>query len=80
MLYPLDLHFLGLERAIGVYVVETDDGLALHDCGPATTLPRLEEACASSTSSSPTSATCCSRTSTSTTRARPGRSCGGIRS
>ena len=43
MLYPLDLHFLGLERAIGVYVVETDDGLALHDCGPATTLPRLEE-------------------------------------
>jgi glyoxylase-like metal-dependent hydrolase (beta-lactamase superfamily II) len=43
MLYPLDLHFLGLERAIGVYLVETDDGLALHDCGPATTLPRLEE-------------------------------------
>jgi glyoxylase-like metal-dependent hydrolase (beta-lactamase superfamily II) len=43
MLYPLDLQFLGLERAIGVYVVETDDGPALHDCGPATTLPRLEE-------------------------------------
>ena len=49
--YPLDLHFLGLERAIGVYVVETDDGLALHDCGPATTLPRLEECLRSSTSS-----------------------------
>jgi glyoxylase-like metal-dependent hydrolase (beta-lactamase superfamily II) len=43
VLYPLDLHFLGLERAIGVYVVETDDGPALHDCGPATTLARLEE-------------------------------------
>ena len=43
MLYPLDLHFLGLEKAIGVYLVDTDDGLALHDCGPATTLPRLEE-------------------------------------
>src|SRR5262245_46759807 len=43
MLELLDLHFLGLERAIGVYVVETDDGPALHDCGPATTLPRLEE-------------------------------------
>jgi glyoxylase-like metal-dependent hydrolase (beta-lactamase superfamily II) len=44
MLYTLDLHFLGLEKAIGAYLVETDDGLALHDCGPATTLDRLEEA------------------------------------
>jgi glyoxylase-like metal-dependent hydrolase (beta-lactamase superfamily II) len=44
MLYPLDLQFLGLEKAIAAYLVETDDGLALHDCGPATTLPRLEEA------------------------------------
>jgi glyoxylase-like metal-dependent hydrolase (beta-lactamase superfamily II) len=43
VLYPFDLRFLGLERAIGVYLVETDDGLALHDCGPASTLPRLEE-------------------------------------
>jgi glyoxylase-like metal-dependent hydrolase (beta-lactamase superfamily II) len=43
MLYPLDLRFLGLERAIAAYVVETGDGPALHDCGPATTLPRLEE-------------------------------------
>ena len=34
MLYPLDLHFLGLEKAIAAYLVETDDGLALHDCGP----------------------------------------------
>ncbi len=43
MLAPFDLRFLGLERAIGVYLVETDDGPALFDCGPATTLPRLEE-------------------------------------
>src|SRR4051794_5665201 len=43
MLDLLDLHFLGLERAIGVYLVDTADGPALFDCGPATTLPRLEE-------------------------------------
>lgn len=43
MLEPIDLRFLGHERAIGVYLVETDDGPALFDCGPATTLPRLRE-------------------------------------
>ena len=37
----LDLHFGGSERAIGVYLAETNDGLALLDCGPASTLPRL---------------------------------------
>jgi glyoxylase-like metal-dependent hydrolase (beta-lactamase superfamily II) len=46
VLEPIDLEFLGLPRAIGVYVLETDEGLALHDCGPATTLPRLERALA----------------------------------
>jgi glyoxylase-like metal-dependent hydrolase (beta-lactamase superfamily II) len=40
---PVDLHFLGVERSIAAYVVETDDGLALHDCGPATTVERLRE-------------------------------------
>jgi glyoxylase-like metal-dependent hydrolase (beta-lactamase superfamily II) len=44
VLEPLDLHFRGFARAIGVYLVETDDGPALFDCGPATTLPRLKEA------------------------------------
>ena len=39
----IDLHFAGRERAIGVYVVETDDGLALFDCGPTSTLPALHE-------------------------------------
>jgi glyoxylase-like metal-dependent hydrolase (beta-lactamase superfamily II) len=43
VLEPIDLGFLGLPRAIGVYVVDTDDGPALYDCGPTTTLPRLKE-------------------------------------
>jgi glyoxylase-like metal-dependent hydrolase (beta-lactamase superfamily II) len=40
-LIPLDLRVLGQERAIAAYVVETDDGLALFDCGPATTVEQL---------------------------------------
>jgi glyoxylase-like metal-dependent hydrolase (beta-lactamase superfamily II) len=43
-LLPLDLLFLGEEREIGVYLVETTDGPALFDCGPATTLDRLHAA------------------------------------
>jgi glyoxylase-like metal-dependent hydrolase (beta-lactamase superfamily II) len=43
LLEPIDLHFLGFARAIGVYLLETRDGPALYDCGPATTLPRLKE-------------------------------------
>jgi glyoxylase-like metal-dependent hydrolase (beta-lactamase superfamily II) len=39
---PIDLHFAGRERAIGVYLVETDDGLALFDCGPTSTRAALE--------------------------------------
>jgi glyoxylase-like metal-dependent hydrolase (beta-lactamase superfamily II) len=39
----VDLHFGGRPHAIGVYVVETDDGLALFDCGPTSTLPALED-------------------------------------
>src|SRR5207244_3436946 len=42
-LSPIDLHFGGAERAIGVYLVETNDGPALFDCGPSSTLPRLKE-------------------------------------
>src|SRR5207302_452167 len=41
VLEPIDLRFLGEEGAIGCYVVETDDGPALFDCGPATTLDAL---------------------------------------
>jgi glyoxylase-like metal-dependent hydrolase (beta-lactamase superfamily II) len=39
----IDLNFHGREQAIGVYLFETPDGLALQDCGPASTLPRLVE-------------------------------------
>lgn len=38
----LDLEFAGASKAIGVYLVDTDDGPALFDCGPATTLETLE--------------------------------------
>jgi glyoxylase-like metal-dependent hydrolase (beta-lactamase superfamily II) len=39
---PIDLHHQGNERAIGVYLLETDDGPALFDCGPTVTLPALK--------------------------------------
>src|SRR5690349_8187580 len=39
---PIDLHFGDAPKAISVYVADTDDGPALLDCGPASTLPRLE--------------------------------------
>jgi glyoxylase-like metal-dependent hydrolase (beta-lactamase superfamily II) len=38
----IDLHHLGADRVIGCYLVDTDDGLALFDCGPATAIPALE--------------------------------------
>jgi glyoxylase-like metal-dependent hydrolase (beta-lactamase superfamily II) len=39
---PIDLHHLGAERVIGVYVLETEDGPALHDCGPSTGVKALK--------------------------------------
>jgi glyoxylase-like metal-dependent hydrolase (beta-lactamase superfamily II) len=39
---PIDLEFGGRKNAIGVYVVDTDDGPALFDCGPSSTLLALE--------------------------------------
>src|SRR6058998_3922869 len=41
-LEPLDLRHLGHERVIGSYLLETDDGPALQDCGPATCVPQLK--------------------------------------
>ena len=38
---PLDLRHLGHERVIGSYLLETEDGLALQDCGPTTCVPEL---------------------------------------
>ncbi len=40
----MDLLHTGDRRAIGSYLVETDDGLALHDCGPASCVPALLDA------------------------------------
>jgi len=40
---PLDLHHQGDERVIGVYLVDTEDGPALFDCGPASCLSALKE-------------------------------------
>jgi glyoxylase-like metal-dependent hydrolase (beta-lactamase superfamily II) len=39
---PLDLRHLGREHVIGVYLLQTEDGLALNDCGPSTCVPELK--------------------------------------
>jgi glyoxylase-like metal-dependent hydrolase (beta-lactamase superfamily II) len=39
----MDLQHQGAERVIGVYLLETEDGLALNDCGPTTDVPALEQ-------------------------------------
>jgi glyoxylase-like metal-dependent hydrolase (beta-lactamase superfamily II) len=38
---PIDLLFNGNERTIASYLLDTDDGPALFDCGPATCVSRL---------------------------------------
>jgi len=40
---PLDLLHLAHERVIGCYLLDTDDGPALFDCGPASCFPTLVE-------------------------------------
>ena len=40
---PLDLLHQGAERVIGAYVLETEDGPAIFDCGPSTCAVRLQE-------------------------------------
>jgi glyoxylase-like metal-dependent hydrolase (beta-lactamase superfamily II) len=39
---PLDLHHQGAERVIGAYLVETDDGQAVFDCGPSSCVEKLK--------------------------------------
>lgn len=39
---PIDLHFEGVPRSVGAWLLETDDGPAVVDCGPATTLDELQ--------------------------------------
>jgi glyoxylase-like metal-dependent hydrolase (beta-lactamase superfamily II) len=46
-LAPLDLGFQGRDRVIGAYVLDTEDGPALFDCGPASSIPRLKDGLAS---------------------------------
>src|SRR5919108_3519993 len=38
---PIDLHHQGADRVIGCYLLETSDGLALNDCGPAVCVASL---------------------------------------
>src|SRR5689334_24050255 len=39
---PIDLHHLGREKIIASYLLDTDDGPALFDCGPTTTVEALK--------------------------------------
>jgi glyoxylase-like metal-dependent hydrolase (beta-lactamase superfamily II) len=39
---PIDLRHLGRERVIASYLLDTDDGPALFDCGPSTTIGALK--------------------------------------
>src|SRR6476659_8699953 len=39
---PIDLNHLGRERIIASYLLDTDDGAALFDCGPSTTIDALK--------------------------------------
>jgi glyoxylase-like metal-dependent hydrolase (beta-lactamase superfamily II) len=39
---PIDLHHQGAERVIGAYLLDTDNGLALFDCGPTSCLDALK--------------------------------------
>jgi glyoxylase-like metal-dependent hydrolase (beta-lactamase superfamily II) len=39
---PLDLRHLGRDRVIGAYLLQTEHGLALNDCGPSTCVPELK--------------------------------------
>src|SRR5438094_915355 len=42
MLEPLDLLHLRRERVIGCYLVESTEGPALFDCGPASCVPEMK--------------------------------------
>jgi glyoxylase-like metal-dependent hydrolase (beta-lactamase superfamily II) len=42
VLEPIDLRHQATERVVGVYVVETDDGPALFDCGPTSCIDALK--------------------------------------
>jgi glyoxylase-like metal-dependent hydrolase (beta-lactamase superfamily II) len=39
---PIDLHHLGREKIIASYLLDTDDGPTIFDCGPTTTIDALK--------------------------------------
>ena len=39
----IDLHHMGNERTVAAYLLDTDDGPALFDCGPASTIGALKQ-------------------------------------
>src|ERR1041385_9498301 len=41
-LEPIDLHHLGRDKIIASYLLDTDDGPAIFDCGPSTTIDALK--------------------------------------
>jgi len=43
---PIDLLHRGVQRSVACYVLDTDDGPALFDCGPASTVETLKAALA----------------------------------
>ena len=43
---PIDLLHKGVQRSVACYVLDTDDGPALFDCGPASTVETLKAALA----------------------------------
>lgn len=43
-IHTLDLEFQGLDHSIAVFLLEHPSGLALVECGPASTLPHLDDA------------------------------------
>ncbi|HKB92822.1 MAG TPA: MBL fold metallo-hydrolase [Gaiellaceae bacterium] len=42
MIALLDLHHGGVDRSVGCYLLDTDDGPALFDCGPSSTIETLK--------------------------------------
>src|SRR5207253_5197846 len=42
-LEPIDLRHQGAARVIGSYLLDTEDGPALFDCGPSTAVTRLKD-------------------------------------
>jgi glyoxylase-like metal-dependent hydrolase (beta-lactamase superfamily II) len=43
MIAEIDLRHMGIERTVACYLVETEEGPALFDCGPSSTIPALKE-------------------------------------